>query len=83
MLALLTVTYLSAIPLLAPYIDANPVTQHLAKLQARAIPIAYWGKYHAQFNFAGRLIQPFELVENYTIMAWAKRHPEGCIVVSD
>ena len=55
----------------------------LANLQARDIPIAYWGKYHAQFNFAGRLIQPLELVENHTILAWAKRHPEGRIVVID
>ncbi|MBT9613423.1 MAG: glycosyltransferase family 39 protein [Burkholderiales bacterium] len=83
MLALLTVAYLSVIPLLAPYIDTRPVAQHLARLQARDVPIAYWGKYHAQFNFAGRLTKPFALVDNDSVQAWARQHPQGRIVVID
>ena len=81
MLALLTVAYLSVIPLLAPYIDTRPVAQHLAALQARNIPIAYWGKYHAQFNFAGRLTKPLALLDDESVHAWARQHPQGRIVV--
>lgn len=83
MLALLTVAYLSVIPLLAPYIDTRPVAQHLASLQARDIPVAYWGKYHAQFNFAGRLTKPLALVDNESVHAWVRQHPLGRIVVID
>ena len=83
MLALLTVAYLSVIPLLAPYIDTRPVAQHLANVQARDIPIAYWGKYHAQFNFAGRLTKPLALVDNKSVHTWARQHPQGRIVVID
>jgi len=83
MLVLLTVAYLSVIPMLAPYIDTRPVAQHLASLQARDIPIAYWGKYHAQFNFAGRLTKPLALVDNESVQAWARQHPQGRIVVID
>lgn len=83
MLALLSIAYFSVIPLLAPYIDTRPVAQHLAKLQARDIPIAYWGKYHAQFHFAGRLTQPLALVDNESVYTWARQYPEGRIVVID
>ena len=83
MLALLTVAYFSVIPMLAPYIDTRPVAQHLASLQARDIPIAYWGKYHAQFNFAGRLTKPLTLVDNDTVQAWARENLQGRIVVID
>ncbi len=80
-LALMTLLYFSVISLLAPYNDTQPVAQHLASLQARGVPVAYWGKYHAQFTFAGRLTQPLDLVDNNTVFEWASSHPAGRIVV--
>lgn len=81
MWTLFLAAYLSAIPLLAPYSDPRPVAQHLASLQARGLPLAHWGKYHAQFDFSGRL-RPVTVIHTpESLDAWLRQNPQGRIMV--
>jgi 4-amino-4-deoxy-L-arabinose transferase-like glycosyltransferase len=60
--------------------DLTPVSRHLAGLQQRGIPIAHIGKYHAQFQFLGRLQEPLQPITTATIAAWTEKNPQGRIV---
>jgi len=78
---LLLTSYVGAIPLIAPYSDPRPVAQHLASLQARGLPLAHWGKYHAQFDFSGRL-KPVTVIHSPEgLAAWARQNPQGRLIV--
>ena len=46
---------------------------------ARAIFHRVLGKYHAQFNFAGRLTKPLALLDDESVHAWARQHPQGAL----
>lgn len=80
--AMLGVLYFSVIRAMAPYGDTEPMARHIATLQARAVPVAYWGKYHAQFNFTGRLQHPVDILNDATLAAWVQAHPQGRVLVS-
>jgi len=68
-------------PAIAPYADPAPVARHLAALQARQVPLAHLGKYHAQYQFAGRLAKPIEILDPPALAAWVAAHPEGRVIV--
>jgi 4-amino-4-deoxy-L-arabinose transferase-like glycosyltransferase len=80
MLLVFAVLYVSLIPLLAPYSDQGPMAQEVSALQRRGIPVAYLGKYHAQFNFVGRLQAPIEILDRAELGAWLERHPQGRVI---
>ncbi|MEW5890703.1 MAG: glycosyltransferase family 39 protein [Pseudomonadota bacterium] len=60
--------------------DVAPVAQRLAALQSQGVPIAHVGKYHGQFQFAGRLALPLEVIDSASVRSWAQRHPQGMVV---
>ncbi len=66
---------------LAPAYDVTPLARQLKTLQQHGIPIAHEGKYHAQYQFAGRLDQPLEVVSSEALPGWFARHPQGRAVV--
>ena len=68
-------------PAMAPYGDARPAAAHLAELQAKNVPLAHLGKYHAQYNFAGRLTKPIEILDSPELAQWAAKHPSGQVIV--
>ena len=68
-------------PAFAPYGDPGPAARVLAGLQARGVPLAHLGKYHATYNFAGRLAAPIEILDPPEVRDWVARHPEGRIAV--
>lgn len=74
--------YVTLIRTLAPYNDPAPIAQRIAALQARGVPVAYWGKYHAQFSFAGRLQQPLAILNEATVGNWIAAHPQGRVVLA-
>jgi len=80
-LLLLLTAYFSAIPLVARYSDPRPVAQYLSSLQARGLPLAHWGKYHAQFDFTGRLNSVTVIHSLENLDAWLRKNPEGRIMV--
>jgi len=68
------------IPAMVPYSDAGPAARHLAGLQARQVPLAHLGKYHATYNFAGRLRTPIEILDLQEAKGWVAAHPEGRVL---
>ena len=68
-------------PAMAPYGDPGPAAAHLAELQARNVPLAHLGKYHATYNFAGRLRKPIEILDPHELAPWAAKHPGGQVIV--
>lgn len=78
---LFTVALLGLVRPMVPYYDPGPTAQYLAALQARGVPVAYWGGYHAQFNFAGRLRQPLVILDDQSAPPWLLSHPTGRVVM--
>lgn len=68
-------------PAFAPFADPGPTARYLAELEARKVPVAHLGKYHAQYNFAGRLRRPIDILGHHELRAWAAAHPDGRVIV--
>lgn len=68
-------------PAIAPYGDPAPAAAHLAELQSRNVPLAHLGKYHAQYNFVGRLRKPIEILDPGELAPWAAKHPGGQVIL--
>lgn len=68
------------IPAFVPYGDPAPTARYLAGLQERGVPLAHLGKYHAQYNFAGRLRTPITILDPAELRAWVAGHPGGQVI---
>jgi 4-amino-4-deoxy-L-arabinose transferase-like glycosyltransferase len=64
-----------------PSYDMNPMGQAIKALQEQGTPVANLGKYHAQFQFAGRLEQPLAQLNPGELPAWLEKNPHGAVVV--
>lgn len=69
------------VPSIAVYADPRPTAEHLAALQRQGTPLAHLGKYHAQYNFAGRLTQPIEILDPAELASWVAAHPAGQVII--
>lgn len=68
-------------PIAAAY-DIRPMAAAIAQAQAQGLNVAHWGKYHAQYQFAGRLNRPLtQLTARPAIDAWLRAHPDGVVVM--
>ncbi|MGA9993586.1 MAG: hypothetical protein WBP86_14820, partial [Thiobacillaceae bacterium] len=79
--ALTALVQLGVVRPLSPAYDVTPMARELKLLQQRGVPIAHEGKYHAQYQFAGRLEQPLEVISSQALPAWFSLHPQGRAVV--
>ncbi len=61
--------------------DVHPMAHEIAKLQQQGKAIANLKKYHAQFQFAGRLAKPIVELKPDELPAWVQKHPDGVVVV--
>jgi len=68
------------VPAFVPYSDPGPAARRLAALQAERVPLAHLGKYHGQYNFAGRLRAPIEIIDPPELKAWVAAHPGGRVL---
>ncbi len=68
------------IPAFAPYADPAPTARYVAKLQENRTPVAHLGKYHATYNFSGRLRAPIVILGHDELAAWVRRNPEGRVL---
>lgn len=68
------------IPAIVPYSDPRPAAGYLAALQEAKLPLAHLGKYHAQYNFVGRLRAPIEILDHHELRAWVAAHPLGRVM---
>jgi 4-amino-4-deoxy-L-arabinose transferase-like glycosyltransferase len=80
MLLAFAITGAGVMPAFAPYGDTAPAARVLAERQGRSVPLAHLGKYHAQYNFAGRLRAPIAIVEAGELRAWVGAHPAGEVI---
>lgn len=60
--------------------DMHPIGQNIRQLQSQGVPVAHLGRYHAQFQFAGRLEHPLEELDTGELAAWLDSHPGGAVV---
>ncbi|MBX6320544.1 MAG: glycosyltransferase family 39 protein [Rhodospirillaceae bacterium] len=65
------------------FADLQPVANEIRTLQEQGRPVAYYGRYKGQFDFAGRLQAPLvELRPMKETLFWAAANPDGVIVSS-
>ncbi len=81
MLAGFAVIIGGVMPSIAPYGDVYPTAAHLASLQRQSIPLAHLGKYYAQYNFAGRLQEPIQILSPPDLERWVAAHPSGQVIL--
>lgn len=61
--------------------NMRPVGEYIGTLQAKGVPIAHWGKYNGEYQFAGRLIHPLvTLMDRSALDRWIHAHPDGYLV---
>jgi 4-amino-4-deoxy-L-arabinose transferase-like glycosyltransferase len=61
--------------------DVRPVARYLHELETAGRPLAHAGRYHGEYQFAGRLTRPLEVLEPGDVADWLSRHPDGYVVV--
>ncbi len=74
--------YLAAAPVLAKRYDLRKMAEHISALEESGKAIAYFGKYHGQFHFMGRLknrIPPIGLIGN-DVTEFLAAHPDGVVI---
>jgi len=57
--------------------DIRPISHKIKELQDAGVPVANVGKYHGQYQFAGRLKKSVEQVETQDLSRWFDVHPNG------
>ncbi len=60
--------------------DIRPISAKIKALQDAGVAVANDGKYHGQFQFAGRLRQTIEVTRAHQFAAWFDAHPGGRII---
>jgi len=61
--------------------DVRPISAKLKMLEDAGVPIANLGKYHGQYQFAGRLQHSIEQIEAPQLAAWFNNHPDGRVIL--
>lgn len=60
--------------------DVHPMARAIKAVQDEGRPVANLGKYHAQFQFAGRLGQPLRQLSPAELPEWLEQNPQGAVV---
>jgi 4-amino-4-deoxy-L-arabinose transferase-like glycosyltransferase len=66
---------------LSPAYDVRPIARAISEQRAAGRAVVHMGRYAAQYQFAGRLTEPLEVVTGKDIETWVKAHPDGMAVV--
>ena len=61
--------------------DVSRIANYLSRLEREGHPLAHAGRYHGEYQFAGRLRRPLEVIEPGDADGWMSRHPDGYVVV--
>ena len=78
--SVLAITYLD---INAPRFDTKPIAQMIAQLRQENKNVAFYtGKYHDQFQFTGRLIEPLTLLRSPDALKnWIEQNKAGFVLV--
>jgi 4-amino-4-deoxy-L-arabinose transferase-like glycosyltransferase len=79
--ATLALVQLAAMHSLGPRYDVKPMAQAIRQVQDAGKPVANAAKYHAQYQFAGRLEAPLAELTGAELPRWLAAHPEGYVVM--
>jgi hypothetical protein len=61
--------------------DTKPIAEKIAQFQTQNAVAFYVGKYHAQFQFTGRLTQPLTLLNSpEAVQLWTQEHSNGFVL---
>jgi len=60
--------------------DIRPISAKIKALQDAGVPLANVGKYHGQYQFAGRLEHSIEQTQFDQLAAWFDAHPGGRVI---
>lgn len=73
---------ISVMPQLMKSLDVRPIAQHLSRLEAQGIDLAFFEEdYPGIFDFVGRLKRPIAVFkERKEAPAWCAAHPEGRMI---
>jgi len=66
---------------LKPLYDIKPMAMAIRQVQAEGRPVAHAAKYHAQYQFLGRLEVPLVELRGPEQVRWLAMHPEGYAVI--
>lgn len=79
--AVLALVQLSAMRSIGPLYDVKLLAQSIRQVQAQGLPVANAARYHAQYQFLGRLEVPLVEVQGAEVARWIEAHPDGYVVV--
>ena len=79
--AALALVQLAAMRSIEPLYDIKPMAQAIKQVQDQGFPVANAAKYHAQYQFLGRLKAPLAELQGGELSAWLKTHPDGFVVM--
>jgi hypothetical protein len=60
--------------------DVSGTAKFVAQAEADGHPIANVGDYHGQYEFAGRLTKPLDVIDADAAVAWATAHRDGLVI---
>lgn len=80
-MVVVVVTYLSIGLWFKRAYDVGPISRIVAGLQRSGVAVAHLGRYHGQFQFAGRLQRPLIVIRNAEDWrAFKSRFPKGYVI---
>jgi 4-amino-4-deoxy-L-arabinose transferase-like glycosyltransferase len=79
--AMLALVQLAAIRSIDPLYDIKPMAQAIRQVQAEGRPVANAARYHAQYQFLGRLEAPLVELQGAELARWLAEHPEAYAVI--
>ena len=66
---------------LRPFFDLKPMARKIRALEAAGRPVAVYAHYNGEFDLAGRLTQPLQVVDDLpAALEWAAANPSGAMV---
>lgn len=79
--ATLALVQLAARPSIEPIYDIKAMALAIGQVQAEGRPVVNAAKYHAQYQFLGRLHAPLLELHGAGLKRWLAAHPEGYAVI--
>ena len=75
--------HMAAQPAFSVAYDLEPAAKQVKVWQDQDRPVLYVGKYHAEFQFLGRLTRPLETVDDISqVKTWSRQHPGGVVIAT-
>jgi 4-amino-4-deoxy-L-arabinose transferase-like glycosyltransferase len=79
--AVMALAQLAAARSIDPIYDIKPMALAVKQVQEQGLTVANAAKYHAQYQFLGRLDAPLVELQGPEIAAWLTTNPDGYVVI--